>query len=214
MRIGIIGAGGKSGRELTAEALRRGHEVTAIVRNAKAVSNNRVTVLERDLFNLEPDDLAGFDVVIDAFKAPHDKKEQHISSIEHLITVLERLPTVRLLVVGGAGSLYTDHSKTQQLVDTKDFPPVFFPDAANMRQALVKLKASRVNWTYLSPAAMFDPEGEQSGSYILGEDVMIRNKAGESYVSYADYALAMLDEVDNRAHMGKQFSVVSEQVRR
>lgn len=210
MKIGIIGASGKSGRNLTAEALRQGHEVTAIVRDKNSITDGAVAVLERDIFALAPEDVAGFDVVIDAFKAPAGKEEQHVTSVEHLIKVFEQLPGIRLMIVGGAGSLYSDKSKSKQLVDGKDFPPAFFPDAFNMRIAFEKLKASKANWTYLSPAPMYDPEGKRTGSYILGEDTLITNKAGESYVSYSDYALAMIDEVKNRAHMGKRFTVVSE----
>lgn len=210
MKLAIIGASGKSGRRLTEEALRQGYDVTAIVRNKDAVVNRDLPVLERDLFDLTSEDVAGFDAVIDAFKAPQGKEEQHITSMEHLIRVFEQQPAVRLMVVGGAGSLYTDASKTAQLVDGKDFPPAYFPDASNMRRAFETLQASDVNWTYLSPAAMFDPDGKRTGVYTVGEDVVLKNKAGESYVSYADFAIAMIDEVKNRKHLRKRFTIVSE----
>lgn len=210
MKIGIIGAGGKSGRHLTAEALSRGYDVTAIVRNAKAITEPKVAVLERDIFAVTPGDVAGFDAVIDAFRAGQGREEEHLTSMEHLISVFERLPKVRLLVVGGAGSLFTDASVTQRLMDAKDFPPAFLPTASNMGKAFEKLKASGVLWTYLSPAATYDPDGRRTGSYVAGGDALIMNKTGESYVSYADYAVAMIDELAARRHLRGRFTVVSE----
>ena len=210
MKIGIIGAGGKSGRHLVAEALRQGYDATAIVRDKKKIADLPVPVLERDIFSITPEDVAGFDAVIDAFKAPEGKEDQHVSSMERLIAVFGKLPGVRLLVVGGAGSLFTSEGRTERLMDGKNFPPAFLPTASNMGIAFEELKGSKVDWTYLSPAAMYDPGGKRTGKYMLGGDVMITNKAGESYVSYADYAIAMIDEVASKAHAGKRFTVVSE----
>ena len=210
MKIGIIGASGKSGRHLTAEALWKGHEVTAIVRDKSKVFESRVAILERDIFAITPADIARFDAVINAFKAPDGKEEQHISSMKHLITVFERQPAVRLMVVGGAGSLFTNAEKTERLMDGKDFPPAFLPTAASMATAFEKLRDSKTKWTYCSPAAIYDPEGPRTGKYTLGDDVLITNKAGESYVSYADYAIAMIDEAADRSYVGRRFTVVSE----
>lgn len=210
MKIGILGASGKSGGFLTREALRQGYEVTAIVRDGKKIANPQVAILERDIFAIVREDVAGFAAVIDAFKAPEGREEEHRTSMEHLIQVFEGLPEVRLLVVGGAGSLYADASKTTLLMDSPGFPPAFMPTASNMAAAFEMLKASRVDWTYLSPAADYAPEGGRTGTYILGDDVLLRNRAGESYVSYADYAVAMIDELKNKAHVRKRFTVVSE----
>ena len=210
MKIGVIGASGKAGRCLAAEALRQGHEVTAIVRDPKKVDKPDVAVLARDIFSLTPEDLAGFEVVIDAFKAPEGKEQQHRTSMDHLIGIFAELQNVRLMVVGGAGSLYTDESRTERLMESKNFPPAFLPTASNMGAAFEKLAASATLWTYCSPAAMFDPGGKRTGTYTLGNDVLILNRAGESYVSYADYALAMIDEVMRGKFRSKRFTVVSE----
>lgn len=210
MKIAIIGASGKSGRRLVDEALRQGHEVTAIIRDKNTLTDKNIPILERDLFSLTPDDVSGFDAVINAFNAPAGREELHQSSLEHLIKVFEKTPHVRLIVVGGAGSLYTDKQKNMRLVESKNFPAAYFPAASNMAAAFAKLQGSNANWTYLSPAAMYDPTGKRTGSYTLGDDVLIANKSGESYVSYADYAIAMIDELKNKNHVRKRFTVVSE----
>lgn len=210
MKIGIIGASGKTGSFVTQEALRQGYEVTAIVRDAKKIRDPNLTVLERDIFAITREDVQNFAAVIDAFRAPTGKEEQHLTSLEHLIAVFEDLPNTRLLVVGGAGSLYTGADRKTQLMNSPDFPPAFFPTASNMAAALKKLKQSKTNWTYLSPAAFYDPDGARTGKYALGSDVMRLNQSGESYVSYADYAIALIDEVKNQAHAREQFSVVAE----
>jgi len=210
MKIGIIGAGGKSGRHLVAEALRQGYDVTAIVRDKKKIADLPVPSIERDVFSITPEDAAGFAAVINAFKAPEGEEEQHVSSMDHLIAVFGQLPDVRLLVVGGAGSLYTNEARMERLMDSKNFPPAFLPTASNMGVAFERLKGSKVDWTYFSPAAMYDPGGKRTGKYTLGGDVMITNRAGESYVSYADYAIAMIDELASKAHLRRRFTVVSE----
>ena len=210
MRIGIIGASGKSGGFLTREALRQGYEVTAIVRDRNKILDRNVPVIERDIFSITPDDIKGLSAVIDAFRAPAGKEEQHMTSIEHLVPVFEAQPEVRLMVVGGAGSLYTDGEKKTLLMNSPGFPSAYLPTAMSMVQGFERLKASKIAWTYLSPAAEYDPDGSRTGSYALGGDVMIVNREGKSYVSYADYAIAMIDEVKNRAYVNRRFSVVSE----
>lgn len=210
MKIGIIGATGKQGNLIMEEALSRGHEVTAIVRNKSKLNNKSVTILEKDLFDLKSKDLDNFDAVVDAFNAPAGKEELHIASLNHLIDIFKSLTDTRLLVVGGAGSLYVDPQKTLRLMDTKDFPEAYKPTSTKMGMAFHELKNSDISWTYLSPAADFRFDGVRTGKYTLGEDNIFMNKAGESYISYADYAIAMVDEIENKAHIGKRFTVVGE----
>jgi Putative NADH-flavin reductase len=210
MKIGIIGATGKSGSLLAAEALRQGHDVTGIVRFVNRVRDSRIHVLQSDLFELNRNTLKGFDVVINAFRAPSGKEEEHLTSVEHLIAVFEDLPEVRFMMVGGAGSLYVDLPKKIPLYTTPDFPKDFLPTAANMAKAFSLLEKSAINWTYMSPAIEFDYEGKRTGRYTLGKDNVITNAKGESYISYADYALAMIDEVNNRAFVRQRFTAVSE----
>lgn len=210
MKIGIIGATGKAGSLILKEAVERGHEVTAIVRNAAKIQNQDIKVLEKDIFDLKSEDLKGFDVVVNAFNAAPGQEEKHIEAGKVLIDALKNLPQTRLLVVGGAGSLFTDESKTVRVLETPDFPAAYFPTASNMAKNLEDLQSSGINWTYISPSAFFDPQGKQTGSYQKGKDQLLVNSKGESYISYPDYAIAMVDEIENPAHVNERFTVVGE----
>ncbi|WP_129689849.1 NAD(P)-dependent oxidoreductase [Gottfriedia acidiceleris] len=211
MKIGIIGATGKAGNLILKEAVERGHEVTAIVRNASKLTNKEVSVLEKDLLDLNSTDLKQFDVVVNAFKAAEGQEHLYIEAGNVLINALKGVNDTRLIVVGGAGSLYVDEEKTIQLVDTPQFPKEYFATASNMAKGLQDLqKATDIKWTFISPAAFFDPNGKRTGAYQKGKDNFIVNKKGDSYVSYADYAIALLDEIEDPQHMNERFTLVSE----
>ncbi|MBK5145094.1 NAD(P)-dependent oxidoreductase [Budviciaceae bacterium BWR-B9] len=209
MKIAIIGASGKAGQKIMAEALSRKHQVTAIVRNAGKVSDKSVTVLEKDIFDLAAADLKPFDAVVDAFNASPGHEDLHQSSLLHLRKILSGNPNTRLLVVGGASSLYLDEQLTQRLIDSPDFPDAYRATASNMGDAFRELKnANDINWTYISPSAMFVADGKRTGSYNTGNDRLMVNSAGESTISYADYAIAMLDEIEQGKHIRQRFTVV------
>lgn len=210
MKIGIIGASGKAGKLILKEAIERGHEVTAIVRDSSKVQNEHVAVLEKNVFDLKSEDIKNFDVVVNAFNA-RGQEHQHVEAGKVLIEALKGAPQTRLVVVGGAGSLFVDEAKTVRLLETPDFPAVYFPTASNMMKNLEELQnTSGIQWTYISPAAFFNPEGKRTGSYQKGKDQLILNSKGESYISYADYAIAFLDEIENPQHKNERFSVVGE----
>lgn len=209
MKIAIIGASGKQGNLILKEALTRGLAVTAIVRDKTKITD-RVTIVEKDLFQLTSADLKSYDVVVDAFNAPAGKEELHQTSLAHLTDLFEELPAARLIIVGGAASLFVDPAKKVRLLDTEHFPKEYYPTASNMAEAFKKLQQSSIQWTFLSPAAYFDYAGKRTGSYKLGADNLIENAAGESYISYADYAIALVDEIEKKAHVRKRFTVVGE----
>lgn len=210
MKIAIIGASGKAGNLIMKEAVSRGHEVTAIVRNASKV--NGVPVVEKDVFDLKTEDLNQYDVVVNAFGAAPGEEHKHVEVGQVLIKALSGVEGTRLIVVGGAGSLFVDEAKTVQLIDTPEFPDLYKPTASNQSKNLSDLKASTdLKWTFVSPAAMFDAEGARTGSYQLGKDNLIVNSKGDSYISYADYAIAIVDEIENPAHINERFTVVGEQ---
>ena len=117
----------------------------------------------------------------------------------------------RLLVVGGAGSLYVNKEHTACVADAPDFPDSFKPLAAAMAKALSELRERNdVKWTYISPAGDFQADGERSGKYILGGEELTLNNRNESIISYADYAIAMVDEIEKGSHIQQRISVVRE----
>jgi len=208
MKIGVIGATGKAGQLIMEEAKQRGHEVTAIVRNASKLKN-QTNVIEKDIFVITSKDIEQFDAVVDAFNAPPGSEQMHVESIQSLIKAFQGVQT-RLAVVGGAGSLFVDAEKTMPLMSTEGFPAAYYPTASNMGKGLKELEKSTIDWTYLSPAAFFDPEGARTGVYQLGKDHVITNSQNESYISYADYAIALIDELENKNYVNERFAVVGE----
>ncbi len=211
MKIGIIGATGKAGSLILQEAITRGHEVTAIVRNAAKVTDKTISILEKDIFQLTATDLQPFDVVVNAFGAPFGEEHLYVDAGRVLISALKETPNTKIVVVGGAGSLYVDEEKTTKLMDTPDFPDFIYPTASNAGKNLEDLRnTNSITWTYISPAAFFDPEGKRTGAYQLGKDHLIINSQGKSYISYADYAIAVLDEIENPQHVNQRFTVVGE----
>jgi putative NADH-flavin reductase len=185
--------------------------VTAIVRNAAKVDQSNINLLEKEIFDIQADDIKDFDVIVNAFNSAPGQEKQHIEAGHILIEALKDAPSTRLLVVGGAGSLFVDDKKTTRVFETPDFPDAYLPTATNMGENLKELENSEgIQWTYISPGGFFDAEGKRTGSYQSGGDVMILNKQGNSYISYADYAIAMLDEIEKPAHPNERFSVVGE----
>ncbi|PAF20948.1 hypothetical protein CHH49_12925 [Terribacillus saccharophilus] len=210
MKIGIIGATGKAGSLITKEALERGHEVTAIVRNAAKVKQD-INVLEKGIFDIQTSDIKDFAVIVNAFNTAPGQEKQHIEAGRNLMEALKKAPSTRILVVGGAGSLFVDEQKITRVFETPGFPDAYLPTATNMAENLKELESSEgIQWTYISPGGFFDAEGKRTGSYQTGGDVMILNKKGDSYISYADYAIAVLDEIEKPAHNNERFSVVGE----
>lgn len=210
MKIAVIGAGGKAGSEIVKEALDRGHEVTAIVRNPAKVTDSRASVLEKDILSLIAEDLRSYDAVINAFGAPFGQEHLHVEAGNVLIEALKNVRDTRLIVVGGAGSLYVDEARTVKVVDTPGFPDFVKPTALNQGKNLEILQSTEgLRWTFVSPSANF-AVGERTGAYVKGKDHLLVNSKGESYVSYADYAIAIADELEQPQHIGERFTVVSE----
>ena len=146
---------------------------------------------------------------MDAFGAwTEDTLGQHSTSLAHLCDILSGTDT-RLLIVGGAGSLYVNPEHTACVSEGPDFPDSFKPLAAAMAKALGELRERRdVKWTYISPAGDFQADGERSGRYILAGEELKLNGRGESIISYADYAIAMVDEIEKGDHICQRISVV------
>lgn len=209
MKIAVVCANGKAGKLIVKKAADRGHDVTAVVRGENQTVAQHALV--KDLFDLTSEDLAGFDAVVDAFGAwTPETLSEHSTSLAHLCDILSGTET-RLLVVGGAGSLYVNPEHTAVVADGPEFPEAFKPLAAAQGKALEELRArDDVRWTFISPAADFQADGERTGVYILAGEELRLNDAGESVISYADYAIAMVDEVERAsdAHIRQRISVV------
>ena len=209
MKIAVVAANGRVAGKVITEAVNRGFDVTAFGRGDN--NTQAQTYVKKDLFDLTTDDLKGFDAVVDAFGAwTEDTLGQHSTSLKHLCDILSG-KDARLLVVGGAGSLYVNPEHTAQVSDGPDFPDAFKPLATAMAKALTELRERKdVRWTYISPAGDFQADGERSGKYILGGEELTLNSRNESIISYADYAIAMVDEIEKGDHIQQRISVVRE----
>lgn len=210
-KVAIVCAAGKQGRLLVDEAVSRGYSVTGFVRGKDKVNNAKAKTVVKDLFDLTKEDLIGFDIVIDAFGAwMPETLPLHSKSLKHLCDILSGTD-VRLLVVGGAGSLYVNKEHTLQVKDLPDFPEIYKPLATAQSVALDELrKRNDVKWTFLSPAGNFFADGVRTGKYILGGEEYFENAKGVSEISYADYAIAMIDEIENANNIQKRFAVIGE----
>lgn len=205
MKLAVVCANGKAGSLIVKEAIKRGMDVTAFARKDNKTEAKKF--VKKDLFEMKKEDLAGFDAVVDAFGAwTADTVNEIPKAAEYLCDLLSG-SDARLLVVGGAGSLYVNPEHTACVADAPDFPDVFKPVAAAHDAALKMLrKCDDVNWTYISPAADFRADGEKTGKYILAGEEFTLNEKGESVISYADYAVATVDEAEKGNHIKQRIS--------
>ncbi|CRI58791.1 NAD(P)-dependent oxidoreductase [Pseudomonas sp. CCOS 191] len=200
-KIAIIGATGRAGSQLLEEALRRGHSVVAIARNPSALQGrDGVTVKALDAKDSAALQAAvtGCDAVLSA---------AHFSTIEPeaIIEPVKRAGVKRLLVVGGAGSLLLPSG--HRVIDSPDFPEAYKAEAnAGVRFLDTLRQEPTLDWTFLSPSAEF-VEGQRSGHYTLGKDHLLIGADGKSWITFADYAIAMLDELEKPAHSRARFTV-------
>ncbi len=207
MKIAVVAANGRAAKKIVTEAVNRGVEVTAFGRHDN--NTDAQNYVKKDIFDITKADLKEFDAVVDAFGAwTEDTLPQHSTTLAHLCDAVAGTET-RLLVVGGAGSLYVNPEHTACVSDGPDFPDAFKPLAAAMAKALGELRnRNDVKWTYISPAGDFQADGERSGEYILAGEELKLNDKGESIISYADYAIAMVDEITSGSHIQQRISVV------
>lgn len=207
MKIAVVCANGRVGQLVVKEAVDRGMEVAAIARGEnRSVAPRSIS---KDVFDLTADDLSGFDAVVDAFGAWTPETIPGIpAAMKHLADLVAGTDT-RLLVVGGAGSLFVNPEHTATLDMGPDFPEDWKPLSAAHGEGLADLRArTDVKWTYVSPAADFRADGPRAGSYILGGEELTLSEDGVSEVSYADYAIAMVDEIVAGEHVCERISVV------
>ncbi len=201
MKVALIGATGNVGSRLLAELLSRGHSVTAIVQHPEKVPvKPGVTAKRGDVFD-QPglaSLLAGHDVAISAVRFS-------ASDARTLIDAVKASGVGRYLVVGGAGSLEVAPGK--KLIDTPNFPEAYKPEAGKGGEFLQILRGERdLDWTFISPSAVF-AAGERTGKFRLGGDQLLTDDTGNSRISYEDYAVAFVDELEKPAHSRRRFTV-------
>lgn len=209
MKIGIIGANGKLGALLVEEALKRKHDVTAIIRedfcNNKKVKNTIV----KSLFDLTREDISSLDVLISAFGSglnvdPTINRE----AINHLSEITSKTH-IYLLYVGGAGSLYTNHLHKQRVYETKEHPDFLREISKNIFLGYQDLKEKQnVNYVFVCPSLFFDFDGERKGIYQVGtEEEVIYSSKKESKISYRDFAKAIIDESEDKRYNRKCITI-------
>ena len=207
MKIAVVASNGKASRAIIAELIARDHAVTAFARSANRSAAKEF--VQKDIMALTKEDLAGFDAVVDGFGAyTPETLPLHTKTSQHLADLVAGTDT-RLYIVGGAGSLYVDPAHTVQLLDTPEFPAEFYPLAKAQTEELAALRSrTDAKWVFVSPAADFRADGAKTGKYILGGEELTLSAAGESVISYADYALGMVDLIESGAHVGERVSLV------
>jgi len=210
MRVVLYGATGMIGSRILKELLSRGHTVTAVVRDpSKVVAQNNLTIEKGDM--LDADNIAkvakGSDVVISSYGPPTGdpaKASQLVEATRALIAGVRRAGAPRIIMVGGAGSL--EVSPGLQIVDAPTFPEAYKPVALAHRDAFYVMRESDLNWTYFSPAMMIQP-GERTGKFRLGKDALVSDDKGNSSISAEDYAIALVDEVEQGRHTKQRFTI-------
>lgn len=199
--IAIIGATGRAGSQLLEEALRRGHSVIAIARHALKIGHREhVVTKDVDVHDAQAlqEAVAGSDVVLSA---------AHFSTlpVEAIIEPVKKAGVKRLLFVGGAGSLLLPDGT--KVIDSEGFPEEYKPEATAGGRYLETLRKEQdLDWTFLSPSAEF-VEGERTGKFRLGKDHLLFGADGKSWITFADFAIALLDEVEHPAHSRQRFTV-------
>jgi uncharacterized protein len=200
MKIAVIGASGRGGSRIVAELVRRGHQVTAIARNPEKVeAHAQVTPKKGDLY----------DPGISALLAGHDAVVSAVhfldSDPDTLIEAVRASGVKRYFVMGGAGSL--EVAPGVKLIDTPQFPAIYKDEAAKGGVFLDRLRREKdIDWTFLSPPALID-FGERTGKFRIGKDQLLVDGKGDSKISFEDFAIAAVDELEKPKHSRQRFTV-------
>lgn len=198
--VAVVGASGQVGSRILKELAQRGHKVTAIARQPESIPDlPNVSVVKGDITDTQAfiDTLTGHQVVVSAVKFAQ-------VSPATLIDAVKASGVARYLVVGGAGSL--EVAPGQLLIDQPNFPEAYKAEARAGLDFLNRLREEKtLDWTFVSPSALFEA-GERTGNFRLGRDTLLSNEQG-SRISYEDYAIALVDEIENPTHSRQRFTV-------
>jgi hypothetical protein len=210
-KIMLIGSNGMIGQRILHEALNRGHRVTCLVRDNSSTGEHRANLDYRTGDIFKPQTIAaaavGHDVVVSAYGVGKGDPDLVVKAAHSLIEALTRVEPIRLIGVSGAGSL--EVKPGVQLVDTPDFPAEWKAIAIAHRDALDVLRKAGfagLDWTAVSPAALIAP-GTRTGHYRTGTDQLLVDDKGKSYISAEDFAVALVDEVENPKFQDGRFTV-------
>ena len=209
-RIAVLGGTGYAGRHIIAEGVARGHTMVSVARSVPAERVDGATYIEGTLLDVPGllEELEGVDVIVSAVAPRGDMLGKLRPSIAELVDELPR--GVRLGVIGGAGgSLVADGG--ERVVDLPSFTEEYKPEAFEAIDILEDLRAKdgHVDWFYIHPAGGFGGfnPGERTGSYRTGGDVIVTDDEGDSYISGEDFAVAVIDEIENPRHSRERFTV-------
>jgi putative NADH-flavin reductase len=205
MKVVLYGASGNSGSRILDELQSRGHEVTAAVRNPEKLPTSVKSVRD-DLSSVDriAEIITGADAVVSAYMPPPDDTDQLVPVTTRLIEAVRKAGNPRLIVVGGAASLEVAPGLT--LLASGHVPPAWVPIATSHAKTLDLLKKSDIPWTYFSPAGFFEP-GQRTGKFRLGKDQLITDAKGESRISFEDYAIALVDELEHPSRIQQRFTI-------
>lgn len=206
MNVVLFGATGMIGSRVLKELVSRGHKVTAVVRDPSRVSNEaNVQTVKGDVLN--PAEVAeavkGSDAVISAY-GPGQNPRAIVDATRALIAGLKQAGVRRFIEVGGAGSLFV--APNLRLIDAPNFPAEYKEIAQTHADALEVLRRADLDWTYFSPAALIQP-GERTGKFRLDKDMLVADESGNSHISAEDYAIALVDELENPKHIRQRFTI-------
>ena len=194
MKVLLYGSTGNAGSRILQELKARGHQVTVLSRQQDDLSNVDTIASH----------IAGADAVVSAYAPPQDNTDALVAVTKNLIAAVKKNGKVRLIVVGGAASLEVAPGVT--LLQSGHLPPEWLAIAASHGRALELLQASDINWTCFSPAAFFEP-GERTGKFRLGTNTLIADEKGNSRISMEDYAIALVDELENPKYERARFTI-------
>ena len=218
MKVVLLAATGRAGRTILSELVSRGHEVTAVARNLDKLPEQLPAAIKRVRDDLDDEAriaeiIKGADAVLSAFgpsgsdpryATDETYTDQLVSVTERAIAAVRKAGVSRLIVVGGCGSLYFSPGVT--VLDSGHWPQQYVPIAKSHMKALSALRSCGINWTYFSPPMLITP-GERTGKFRLGGDDLITDVEGNSRVSFEDYAIALVDEVEKPAHERARFTI-------
>lgn len=218
IKVVLLAATGKAGSAILKELISRRHEITAVARNLDKLPTQLPSNVKSVSDNLTDSGriaeiITGADAVVSAFgpsstdpryTTDENFTDQLVSVTERIITAVRKASVPRLIVVGGAGSLWFSPGVT--VLDSGYWPEPYVPIAKSHVKAFAALRASEINWTYFSPPMMIQP-GERTGKFRLDKDDIVIDAEGKNHISYEDYAVALVDELEKLQHERARFTI-------